>query len=394
MSVHIFIPDKKSIDQLTVELNAETWELREEYSTRKDSVAIDKPLEGFKTGTKSVLHQWLFDAPAEADIELNNGLIYSRKGILYENNCKLEGSKIKKGWNKVSALHVLTKRIATGANPVGVPPGWAYRSKEKLLCKDTILIATTHNNPNFFHWLTAPGSSAVHLVEHFGLDQNPEPLIALGNSRKPHLQTYAIEISKSLKPESQILLGNSIKSAGRTRFAMQSLETKVAISPSQIKWIAEKRKANLKTTGERHKRVFISRANASKRRCTNEDELKKSLRNYNFEFISLEGLSLEEQHQVFASSEAVVGIHGAGLANIVSCKTGTIVIEIVSDSEQQWHYYLMSDVLGLKHAHARGIKDNKSAPNSHDLKIDTSSLIKLMHKLGLKELPKQNGRSR
>ena len=392
MSAHIFIPGKNSIDQLAVELNAETWELREEYSTRKDSISIDKPLTGFKAKTKSILHQWLFDAPAKAEIELNNGLIYSKQGILYENNCNLVGNKIKEGWNKFSALHVLAKRIATGANPAGIPPGWGYRSKEKLLCKEPLTIATTHNNPNFFHWLTAPGSSALHLVEHFGLVQDPKTLIALGNSRKPHLQTYALEISKSLKPESQIILGNSIKSAAHTLFAMQSLETQVAISPSQIKWIAGKRRANLKTTGERHKRVFISRANASKRRCTNEDELKTALENYNFEFISLEGLSLEKQHQVFASSEAIMGVHGAGLTNIVSCKPGTIIIEIVSESEEQWHYYLMSDILGLKHAHTRGIKDNKSAPNSNDLKIDPSSVIKLMHKLGLKELPKQNAR--
>ena len=80
MAAHIFIPGKISIDQLAVELNAETWELREEYSTGKDSISIDKPLAGFKAKTKSILHQWLFDAPAEADIELNNGLIYSKKG--------------------------------------------------------------------------------------------------------------------------------------------------------------------------------------------------------------------------------------------------------------------------------------------------------------------------
>ena len=98
MPAHIFIPDKNSIDQLAVQLNAETWELREEYSTRRDSISIDKPLEGFKAKTKSVLHQWLFEAPAEAEIELNNGLIYSKQGILYENNCHLESNIIKEGW--------------------------------------------------------------------------------------------------------------------------------------------------------------------------------------------------------------------------------------------------------------------------------------------------------
>lgn len=98
------------------------------------------------------------------------------------------------------------------------------------------------------------------------------------------------------------------------------------------------------------RRIFISRANASKRRMVNEDEVARILGTSGFEHVALEDLSVLEQIEMFAEASVVIGQHGAGLTNLLYVPTGTTVIEIFSSPDATPpHYSSSADLLDLNY---------------------------------------------
>jgi hypothetical protein len=75
-------------------------------------------------------------------------------------------------------------------------------------------------------------------------------------------------------------------------------------------------------------RLFISRANARRRRIVNDAELASTLERHGFTTLRAEELTVPEQIDLFASAEVVLGMHGAGLTNSVFCPAGTTILEL------------------------------------------------------------------
>ena len=75
-------------------------------------------------------------------------------------------------------------------------------------------------------------------------------------------------------------------------------------------------------------RIYISRNDAPARKVVNEDEVISCLKEFEFEIINLTQHSFLEQARLFSEASFIVASHGAGLANLVFCKSGTQIIEI------------------------------------------------------------------
>jgi capsular polysaccharide biosynthesis protein len=73
-------------------------------------------------------------------------------------------------------------------------------------------------------------------------------------------------------------------------------------------------------------RVYISRKS---RTLTNEAEVQELVQQYGFQVVQLEQLSLDDQVVLFAQARAIMGFHGAGLANILYCQAQPKIFEIV-----------------------------------------------------------------
>ena len=63
---------------------------------------------------------------------------------------------------------------------------------------------------------------------------------------------------------------------------------------------------------------------------TNEEEVKECLMKNNFIPIKLHEMKFIDQVDLFYNAKCVVGLHGAGFANLVFCISGTKVIELRS----------------------------------------------------------------
>lgn len=81
------------------------------------------------------------------------------------------------------------------------------------------------------------------------------------------------------------------------------------------------------------RRLYISRRDSGVRSMDNEAEFEWILKSrWGFEALCLAEVSINEQISAFRGAEIVVGLHGAGLANVPFMKSGAKVIEVFPSS--------------------------------------------------------------
>lgn len=96
-------------------------------------------------------------------------------------------------------------------------------------------------------------------------------------------------------------------------------------------------------------RIYIDRRQSSVRVLENEDALVAALEAYEFVPVRLEALSVAEQIACFAEAEVIVAPHGAGLSNLVFCRPGTRVVEIMPDRLLRWGYRDIAAQRGMQY---------------------------------------------
>ena len=133
-------------------------------------------------------------------------------------------------------------------------------------------------------------------------------------------------------------------------------------------------------------KIYIERdsenfKNISLRSISNENEVKRYLLKNNFISIKLGEIKFSEQVDLFYNADCIVGLHGAGFANLVFCKPGTKVIEFRS-SDAGYAIANLAKKNNLNHSsiiaeakHSR--RYNFSNQQGH-IQIPISSLAKIL----------------
>jgi len=105
-------------------------------------------------------------------------------------------------------------------------------------------------------------------------------------------------------------------------------------------------------------RIFVSRANTKYRHLLNEKELLPVLNAHGFATVRFEDHSFMEQVRLSATSKLMMGLHGAGLSNMLFMKAGGLVSEFRRDkiyhNQCYWH---LADSIGLNYAYLFGQPD-------------------------------------
>ena len=84
-------------------------------------------------------------------------------------------------------------------------------------------------------------------------------------------------------------------------------------------------------------KIYIDRSDSKSnhshlRKIINEKEIKDSLRKKGFSIICLSDFSFLDQVNMFKNAKQIIGLHGAGFANLVFCKANTFVLEFKSST--------------------------------------------------------------
>ena len=144
--------------------------------------------------------------------------------------------------------------------------------------------------------------------------------------------------------------------------------------------------AGLAERSSASRRIYVSRENATVRKITNAPEVRDLLSRYGFENVSCESLSVREQIELFSGAEAVLGVHGAGLANIVFSRPGTRVIELSPEGTDPTGNAIYPTLAALSEQSLLQVvcalePTSASIPASHrDIHVDTGHLEGLLRK--------------
>lgn len=104
-----------------------------------------------------------------------------------------------------------------------------------------------------------------------------------------------------------------------------------------------KKKFVVNSNDKNHKElIFISRRNANNRRTLPHGELEGYLESEGYKVIESENLTFKEQVNIFSKCTHLIGVHGAGLTNMVFMSKGSKVLEIktVGDNKNYCYYFM------------------------------------------------------
>jgi hypothetical protein len=130
-----------------------------------------------------------------------------------------------------------------------------------------------------------------------------------------------------------------------------------------------------------HRRVFISRAAAARRRLSNEDDLWPILARAGFEKVQMERLAFSQQVALMRQTAVLVAPHGAGLANMMFCPTGARVVEIADLEFPNPNFYALAAAMGHSYWLLAASPCGLGAPPERDLRLDPAALRGVLNQL-------------
>jgi len=339
------------------------WRLEETFQPRQASACLRERMACLTPELKISGRQWLLQAPATAKVSLQSGILRLGHRSLYESNQTNADPKVR-GWRRRGSL----------------PPGWWHRTRNARCFQQPLVLLSTHNNPNFFHWLTQPGLAPLFLQDHFGLSPLSGAALALSHRPRRSLPSYVPSLLEAFAEELPIVQDVSLRSVSQCRFALQEHSSEVVVSPAQLHWLRSRCRDQLQSLLKPWRRVLISRQKSRRRRCLNEDQLLAALVPYGFERYCLEDLSVIQQLRLFSESALLVGAQGAGFSNLVACFPQSAVVELMPRFAAFSHYYAMADVLGLRHGH---LLATRCDIQTDDFTISPDDLVELLRQMEL-----------
>ena len=178
-----------------------------------------------------------------------------------------------------------------------------------------VLGAQTHYN--FSHWLF---ESLVRALLFRPLDDGKRVYLT------PRLAPWQRSTLELIGLDSNRIL--EVTQPGLVRFSEVIAVSRGLGRIQEIMPAAANALASLAQESSSGRRLYVSRAHMRVRHASNEPELVDLLARHGFEVVYPEMLSIEEQIQMFASAESVVGLHGSGLTGVVFSSPDTLVIEL------------------------------------------------------------------
>jgi capsular polysaccharide biosynthesis protein len=130
---------------------------------------------------------------------------------------------------------------------------------------------------------------------------------------------------------------------------------------------------SVKLTG---RKLFISRV-GSTRNIHNEGETHALMQKYGFEIYHPS--ADQKSYNDFASATFIVGVSGAGMADLAFCCPGTCVIEIIPTDHVYPYYFTLSSSAGLNYSYMAGVSvshrgNGAFGPSTANVKVDINTL--------------------
>ena len=126
------------------------------------------------------------------------------------------------------------------------------------------------------------------------------------------------------------------------------------------------------------KKIYISRAKSSKRKLINEEEVVTLFSRFGIEVHCFEDYSLDEQIDLMAQTKYLIGLHGAGLTNMIFMNPHGKVLEIRNRGDRHNNaFFALASELDINYYYQLS-ESNKSNTQLDDFSVDVTDLEKLL----------------
>jgi hypothetical protein len=218
---------------------------------------------------------------------------------------------------------------------------------------------------NYSHWLTAHLPKLVLL----GRKRRLEDILLppdLPVSYVASLRSIGIEASehRTYDPLAVQHIGElTVTDTDRFRPELVSEVREVAAPPGRV---------------TPRRRVYISRARATRRKVRNHAAVWDLLRPHGFEQVFMEELPFEAQLELMAETAVLVAPHGAGMANMIFCAPGTQVVEIANLDYPSPNFYALAAALDHEYWFVPATSVGTEHPGLRDIVVQTEALEQVL----------------
>lgn len=183
------------------------------------------------------------------------------------------------------------------------------------------------SDTNYWHFVK-DFATRLYVYFELGLDC---PLLVRADFGDRQFEIVKQMFEWEAKPVPPILrLGDEIAAVGPTVFP-----STITIPAAARIW--ETRLKPPPLTDKTGRRLFVMRENVTRRRLLNQDELAERLAALGFTCVDPGTLSFKEQVALFQGASVVVGVHGAGLTNVLFGPQEGALIELTPDGAQPFY---------------------------------------------------------
>jgi hypothetical protein len=299
-------------------------------------------------------------------LKIQNGKTYSHYGwIFIDNKLPKEFIWKKMDWNLSSAENPNNYDFKKIPGRVAVLGQLAffnyYHWIHEILCRLAMLDILNIE----YDYLYVPATSKFMLetLKLWGVEEH--------KIIQPYNEMYAIQADELIVPS--LVTNVTYESNSCTCFSSYSNHFLLSYVKNKLLTKAKEYPVEKKF----NKRFFTSRKDTTLRKILNETELIELFKNYNIDSYNLSELSVIEQIQLFHNAEVVIGPHGANLTNIIFCKPGTVVIELLQNFNQTQPFFT-SQMFDLHHFR---IKTTDFIWKYNDINVDSSIPLDLIQNI-------------
>ena len=292
----------------------------------------------FEPPINSLFNRWAFSG------ELEYLVFYKKKGLL----------EPQYGWFLNSKNEIIQKSLPYGETQITPLPNYILYVKKKIIKVDKV-VSIRYNWFNYWHFFNDV-IGQLYLLDINNFDKSipivvPNEALKLGYVKYFFETEYAKKLNWIFQDKETFIEVNAI-------YFCKSIPNIKA----QFVYGASIFKQRIQVTNIPNKKIFVTRKQNRGRTILNINLINELLEKYKFEIIDCDDLSMAQQICVFSSADFIVGIHGAGLTNIIYRYPDTCtVIEIFPPDMTPTHYYWLAKELGYNYNAVLGTDGDRNS---------------------------------
>ena len=222
------------------------------------------------------------------------------------------------------------------------------------------LILGSTGGDSYFHWMTDV-LPRVRLVKEAGYEMNSFDHFIINKLEADYQRETLDYLKIPLKKIREI--GTKPSGYLCEHAVLPSLPSfPGAVPPETIQYV---RSIVPDTSVQKGPKLYIERGKSKRRKIPEEGRIIDWLKTQGFEIIDSGEMSVKDQATAFAHAEMIVAPHGGALTNLVFCRPGTKVVELLSSKYPNPCYRNLCGVAGLPYIGIIG--DSQKSETTTDL---------------------------